>query len=143
MCADIVFLFQKESVMMNWYKSITSSCFLVDIIKLIRVDYTLYQAKRLIIIDLKWMNWDQKQIKKHINWIDQHEHIYIYELQCKDFNIEKTIYDWQSWRIYLLKLVLNSKLFSSDDIIRNVNNDENDDDKVIEKKNVIRPENIV
>ena len=89
------------------------------------------------------MNWDQKQIKKCINWIGQHEHTYIYELQCKDFNVEKTIYDQQSQRTHLLKLVLNSKLFSSDDIIRGVNNDENDDVKVINEKNVIRSENIV
>ena len=89
------------------------------------------------------MNQDQEQIKKCINWIDQHEHTYIYELQCKDFNVEKTIYDWQSQRTHLLKLVLNSKLFSSDDIIRGVNDDENDDDEVIDEKNVIRLENIV
>ena len=89
------------------------------------------------------MNWDQKQIKKCINWIDQHEHTYIYELQCKDSDVEKTIYDQQSWRTHLLKLVLNSKSFSSDDIIRSVSDDESDDDEVIDEKNVIRSENIV
>ena len=128
---------------MNEYKNITSSHFLVDIIKLIEVDYTLHWTKRLIIIDLKWMNQDQKQIKKYINWIDQHEHTYIYELQCKDFNVEKTIYDWQRWRIHLLKLVLNSKSFNDNDIIRGVSDDESDDDEVINEKNVIRSENIM
>ena len=128
---------------MNQYKNITPSCFLVDTIKLIEVDYTLHWVKRLIIIDLKWINWDQKQIKKHINWIGQHEHTYIYELQCKGSDIKKTIYDQQSQRTHLLKLVLNSKSFSSDDIIRGVDNDEGDDDEVINEKNVIRLKNIV
>jgi len=66
----IIWLFQKESIIIAQNADISSSQYIINIIKLIEVDYTLHKVKRLIIIDFEWMNCDHEQIKKWINCID-------------------------------------------------------------------------
>jgi len=47
----IIWLFQKESAVISQNVNISSSQYIISTIKLIRVDYTLHKAKRLMIVD--------------------------------------------------------------------------------------------
>ncbi len=50
---NIVWLFQEDLKKLQKYSNEKSSRFIIDIIKLINVDYNLYRVKRLVQINLK------------------------------------------------------------------------------------------
>ncbi len=76
---NIIWLFQEESNIIVKYSILTFSQYIISIIKLIKVRYTLHKIKQLIQLDLKWMKWDQKQIKKNsIKLINKKQHLLIY-----------------------------------------------------------------
>ncbi len=52
---NIVWLFQEDLKKLQKYSNKKSSHFIINIIKLINVDYNLHRIKRLVQIDLKWM----------------------------------------------------------------------------------------
>ena len=55
---NIVWLFQEDSKKLQKYLNKKSSCFIIDIIKLINVDYNLHKIKKLVQIDSEWMKKD-------------------------------------------------------------------------------------
>ncbi len=67
---NIVWLFQEDLKKLQKYSNEKSLCFIIDIIKLINVDYNLHKIKRLVQIDLKWMKRNQAQIKKKVNHLE-------------------------------------------------------------------------
>ena len=55
---NIVWLFQEDSKKLQKYLNKKSLCFIIDIIKLIDVDYNLHKIKKLVQIDSEWMKKD-------------------------------------------------------------------------------------
>ena len=111
-CAmKIILLFQKKSIIIERQLKIISLQYIVSIIKLIKVEYTLHWTKRLMIMNSEWMKYEHEQTKKQINYIRQRERTYTYTLWCVDFNVEEIIYNQQNWRVNLMWQVLNSDQF--------------------------------
>jgi len=104
-------LFQEKLNIIVRYSILTFSQYIISIIKLIKVKYTLHRIRWLIQFDSEWMKWDQEQIKKRINWINQQKMTSTYLLQCIEFNVKQVIYDQQNWRTHLMKLTLDSDQF--------------------------------
>ena len=70
-CAmKIISLFQKKSIIIKRQLKIMSLQYIISIIKLIRVEYTLHWVKRLMIVNSEWMKCEHKQTKKQINHIE-------------------------------------------------------------------------
>ncbi len=140
---NIVWLFQEDSKKLQKYSNEKSSCFIIDTIKLINVDYNLHKIKRLVQINSEWMKRNQAQIKKKVNHLEQHEKTIIYDLCCVDSRIEMLIYDRQNCWMCIMKLTLKLKIFEDDDVIRDV--EDNDDDEVndIEVDNKMKDDNCV
>jgi len=127
----IIWLFQKESVVIAWNVNISPSWYIVSTIKLIEVNYTLHRVKRLMIVDFEWMNCNHKQVKKWINCIDQKKQTFTYTLQCVESEVKKTIYDQQNQRTHLVQQALNSSNFVQNIYTRGVSNDTDDNLKPI------------
>jgi len=106
---NIVWLFQENSKKLQKYLNEKSSCFIIDTIKLINVDYNLHKIKRLIQINSEWMKRNQAQIKKRVNYLEQHEKTIIYDLRCVNSRIEMLVYDKQNHWMYIMKLTLKLK----------------------------------
>ncbi len=140
---NIVWLFQEDSKKLQKYSNEKSSCFIIDTIKLINVDYNLHKIKRLVQNNSEWMKRNQAQIKKKVNHLEQHEKTIIYDLCCVDSRIEMLIYDRQNCWMCIMKLTLKLKIFEDDDVIRDV--EDNDDDEVndIEVDNKMKDDNCV
>ena len=69
-CAmKIILLFQKKLSIIERQLKIMSLQYIVSIIKLIEIEYTLHWVKRLIIMNSEWIKCEHKQIKKQINHI--------------------------------------------------------------------------
>ena len=85
---NTIWLFQEESNTIVRYSTLTPSQYIVSIIKLIKVEYTLHRVRQLIQLDSEWMKRDQEQAKKWINWIGQQKMTFTYLLQCVEFIIE-------------------------------------------------------
>ncbi len=56
---NIVWLFQENLKKLQKYLNEKSSCFIINTIKLIDVDYNLYKIKRLVQINSEWMKRNQ------------------------------------------------------------------------------------
>lgn len=84
-------MFQKDSKEPQKYSNEQSSRFIIDIIKLIKVDYNLHKITRFVQIDSKWMERDQAQIKKRVHRLEQQEKITTHDLRCGDSKIEMLI----------------------------------------------------
>jgi len=134
----IIWLFQKEPAVISQNVNISSSQYIISTIKLIKVDYTLHKAKRLMIVDSEWMNCDHEQVKKQINHIGQKASTYTYSLQCIRSEVKKIIYDRQNWRTHLVQQALKLKTFMQDTYTRGVSDDINDDLNHIDTKDLIR-----
>jgi len=128
---EILWLFQKESVIIAQNMNISSSWYIVSTIKLIKVNYTLHKVKRLMIIDSEWMNCNHEQAKKWINCIDKKKQTFTYTLQCIKSEVKKTIYDQQNQRTHLVQQALNSSNFVQDIYTKGVSDDTDDDLKSI------------
>ncbi len=108
---NTIWLFQEEPNTIARYSTLTFSQYIVSIIKLIKVRYTLHRVRQLIQFDSEWMKRDQEQVKKWINWIGQQKATSTYLLQCVEFDVKQAIYDWQNQRTHLMKLTLNFAQF--------------------------------
>ena len=78
------------------------------------------------------MKRDQAQIKKRVNHLEQHEKIIIYDLRCVDLQIEMLIYNRQNHQAYLMNMTLKLKTFQVKELIKDIENDDNDEDDHIE-----------
>ncbi len=125
------------------YSNEKSSYFIIDIIKLIDVDYNLHKIKRLVQIDSEWMKRNQAQIKKKINHLEQYEKTITYDLRCVDLRIEMLIYDRQNRWMHIMKLTLKFKIFEDDDVIKDVENDDDDKTNNIEVNNKMKDDNCI
>ncbi len=125
---NIVWLFQEDSKKLQKYSNEKSSRFIIDTIKLIDVDYNLHRVKRLVQIDSKWMKKDQAQIKKKVNCLEQHEKIITYDLRCVDLQIKMLIYDRQNRQACLMNITLKFKTFQVKELIKDIKNNDNDED---------------
>jgi len=125
------------------YSNEKSSYFIIDIIKLIDVDYNLHKIKRLVQIDSEWMKRNQAQIKKRINHLEQYEKTITYDLRCVDLRIEMLIYDRQNRWMHIMKLTLKFKIFEDDDVIKDVENDDDDKMNNIEVNNKMKDDNCI
>jgi len=134
----IIWLFQEEPAVISQNVNISSSQYIISTIKLIEVDYTLHKAKRLMIVDSKWMNRNHEQTKKRINRIGQKASTYTYSLQYVESKVKKTIYDRQNQRTHLVQQMLESKIFVQDTYTREVGDDVDDDLNHIDIKDLIR-----
>ncbi len=139
----IIWLFQQESATISQNVNISSSQYIISTIKLIRVDYTLHKAKRLMIVDSEWMNHDHEQAKKRMNCIDQKASTYTYSLQCVRSEVKKIIYDRQNWRTHLVWQTLKPKTFVQDTYTKEVSDDVDDDLNYIDIKDLIREDLVV
>jgi len=63
-----------------------------------------------------------------------------YLLQYVEFNIKQIIYDQQNQKTHLIKLILDSHQFVQETIMREMNNDKNDELQIIDVKNEIEKE---
>ena len=63
-----------------------------------------------------------------------------YLLLCVEFNFKQVIYDWQNWKIHLIKLILDFDQFVQEIIMREINNNENDELQIIDVKDEIEKE---
>jgi len=125
------------------YSNEKSSYFIIDIIKLIDVDYNLHKIKRLVQIDSEWMKRNPAQIKKRINHLEQYEKTITYDLRCVDLRIEMLIYDRQNRWMHIMKLTLKFKIFEDDDVIKDVENDDDDKTNNIEVNNKMKDDNCI
>ena len=89
------------------------------------------------------MKRNQAQIKKKVNHLEQHKKTIIYDLCCVDSRIEMLIYDRQNCWMCIMKLTLKLKIFENDDVIRDVENDDDDEVNNIEVDNKIKDDNCV
>jgi hypothetical protein len=79
----IIWLFQKEPAVISQNVNISSSQYIISTIKLIKVDYTLHKAKRLMIVDSEWMNRDHEQAKKNkLHW-SKSINIHLFSTMCQ------------------------------------------------------------
>ncbi len=138
---NIVWLFQEDLKKLQKYSNEKLSRFIIDIIKLINVDYNLYRVKRLVQINLKWMKRNQAQIKKRVNHLEQYEKTIIYDLRCIDLQIKMLIYDRQNHQARLMNMILKLKTFQVKELIRNIENDGNDEDDHIELSDRVKNDN--
>ena len=125
---NIVWLFQKDSKKLQKYSNEKSSCFIIDTIKLIDVAYNLHKVKKLVQIDLKWMKRNQAQIKKRVNHLEQYEKTITYDLRCVDLQIKMLIYNRQNYQARLMNMTLKLKTFQVKELIRDIEDDDNDKD---------------
>ncbi len=125
---NIIWLFQEDLKKLQKYSNKKSSYFIIDTIKLINVDYNLHRIKRLVQIDSKWMKRNQAQIKKRVNCLEQHEKTITYDLRCVDLQIEMLIYDRQNHQAHLMNMTLKLKTFQVKELIKDIKNDDNDED---------------
>jgi len=125
------------------YSNEKSSYFIINIIKLINVDYNLHKIKRLVQIDSEWMKRNQAQIKKRMNHLEQYEKTITYDLRCVDLRIEMLIYDRQNRWMHIMKLTLKFKIFEDDDVIKDVENDDDDKMNNIEVNNKMKDDNCI
>jgi len=84
------------------------------------------------------MNCDHEQIKKWINCINQRKKTFTYTLWCVKSEVKKIIYDWQNQRINLVQQVLNSNNFVWDIYTREMNNDTDNDLKIINVNDMLK-----
>jgi len=89
------------------------------------------------------MKRNQAQIKKRVNHLEQHEKTITYDLRCIDSRIEMLIYDRQNHWMCIMKLTLKLKIFEDDDVIRDVENDDDDEANDIEVNNKMKDNNCV
>ena len=137
-CAmKIISLFQKKSIIIKRQLKIMSLQYIISIIKLIEVEYTLHWIKRLIIVNSEWIKCEHKQTKKQINYIEQRERTYTYTLWCVDFNVEEIIYDQQNWRANLIQQVLNSDQFKQNIYKQRADEEINNDVNYIKKNDLL------
>jgi len=125
---NIIWLFQEDLKKLQKYSNKKSSYFIIDTIKLINVDYNLHRIKKLVQIDSKWMKRNQAQIKKRVNCLEQHEKTITYDLRCVDLQIEMLIYDRQNRQAHLMNMTLKLKTFQVKELIKDIKNDDNDED---------------
>ncbi len=78
------------------------------------------------------MKRDQAQIKKKVNCFKQHKKTITYDLRCVNLQIEMLIYDRQNHQARLMNMTLKLKTFQVKELIRNIKNDDNDEDDHIE-----------
>ena len=78
------------------------------------------------------MKRNQAQIKKRVNHLEQYEKTIIYDLRCIDLQIKMLIYDRQNHQARLMNMILKLKTFQVKELIRNIKNDDNDEDDHIE-----------
>ncbi len=78
------------------------------------------------------MKRNQAQIKKRVNHLEQYEKTIIYNLRCIDLQIKMLIYDRQNHQARLMNMILKLKTFQVKELIRNIKNDDNDEDDHIE-----------
>ena len=69
---------------------------------------------------------DEKQTRKKINRITQLRQTHIYALIVENFDVKKIIHDRQERRTYMIELTLNSINVRDDNIVREIDDDEND-----------------
>jgi hypothetical protein len=110
------------------------SRYIVEIIKLIDVEFIMIKIKRMIQLNLEWLTRDELQTRKQINRITQTAQTHTYFLVSVKVKAEKLIYDRQNKRIHLLTLTLNSNNIEISDIKRKVDdndkNENNDDERI-------------
>jgi len=74
------------------------------------------------------MKKNQAQIKKRVNHLEQHEKTITYDLRCIDSQIKMLIYDRQNHQAHLMNMTLKFKTFQVKELIRDIENDDNDED---------------
>ncbi len=74
------------------------------------------------------MKRNQAQIKKRVNCLEQHEKTITYDLRCVDLQIEMLIYDRQNHQAHLMNMTLKLKTFQVKELIKDIKNDDNDED---------------
>jgi hypothetical protein len=131
----IVWLFQKNDT--NDITLEKSSQYLVDIIKLIDVNFIMTKAKRLMQLNFEWMSRNEQQTRKRINRITQKDQTYIYVLYFEDSQVKQMIHDRQNRRAHMMNLILNLNLTNVFKVTRDIEDDENDnnDEKAKEMNN--------
>jgi hypothetical protein len=122
----IIWLFQEDFIIIN--DNDQSSQYIVNIIKLINVDFTLSRTRRLVQLNFEWMFRNEQQARKRINKITQKNQTYIYALYFKESEVKKMIYDWQNRRTHIMNLTFDSNIINDQNIRREIKNDEKDDD---------------
>ena len=84
------------------------------------------------------MKRNQAQIKKKVNHLEQHEKTIIYDLRCVDLQIEMLIYDRQNHQARLINMILKLKTFQVKKLIKDIKNDNNNENDYIEFSNRIK-----
>jgi len=74
------------------------------------------------------MKRNQAQIKKRVNHLEQHEKTITYDLRCVDSQIEMLIYDRQNHQARLMNMTLKFKTFQVKELIKDIDNNDNDKD---------------
>ncbi len=87
------------------------------------------------------MKRNQAQIKKRVNHLEQYEKTIIYDLRCIDLQIKMLIYDRQNHQARLMNMILKLKTFQVKELIRNIENDGNDEDDHIELSDRVKNDN--
>ncbi len=128
----IVWFFQKNDTNDIIFEK--SSQYLVDIIKLIDVNFIMTKARRLMQLNFEWMSRNEQQIRKRINKITQKNQTYIYVLYFEDFQMKQMIHDRQNRRAHMMNLILNLNLTNVFKVTRDIENDENDNSDEKAKK---------
>ncbi len=74
------------------------------------------------------MKRNQAQIKKRVNCLEQHEKTITYDLRCISLQIEMLIYDRQNRQTRLMNMTLKLKTFQVKELIKDIEDDNNDED---------------
>jgi len=74
------------------------------------------------------MKRNQAQIKKKVNHLEQHEKTITYDLRCVSSQIEMLIYDRQNRQMHLMNMTLKLKTFQVKELIRDIEDNNNDED---------------
>jgi hypothetical protein len=131
----IVWFFQKNDTNDIIFEK--SSQYLIDIIKLIDVNFIMTKARRLMQLNFEWMSRNEQQTRKKINKIIQKDQTYIYVLYFEDSQVKQMIHDRQNRRVHMMNLILNLNLINVFKVTRDIEDDENDnsDEKAKEMNN--------
>ncbi len=74
------------------------------------------------------MKRNQAQIKKRVNYLEQYEKTITYDLRCVDLQIKMLIYNRQNYQARLMNMTLKLKTFQVKELIRDIEDDDNDKD---------------
>jgi hypothetical protein len=89
------------------------------------------------------MKRNQAQIKKKVNHFKQYEKTITYDLRCVDLKIEMLIYDKQNHQMHLINLTLKLKTFQKKELIKDIKNDDNDDENLIEVNDRVKNDDYI